>query len=79
MPSSPIVEVNNKLRTIVLGCALLPNEKAETFKWVFEQWMLAMDNVHPDNIMSDQDGGNFTSYLKGFPLTVHRCCFWHVK
>ncbi|KAM0920105.1 hypothetical protein ACQ4PT_007753 [Festuca glaucescens] len=44
MPFAPIVGVNNKLQTIVLGCALVPNEQAETFKWVFEQWMLAMDN-----------------------------------
>jgi hypothetical protein len=27
----------------------------QTFIWVFQQKMLAMDNVHPDNIMTYQD------------------------
>ncbi|XP_020169055.1 protein FAR1-RELATED SEQUENCE 5-like [Aegilops tauschii subsp. strangulata] len=55
MPFGPIVGINNHLQTISLGCALLPDENIETFKWVFEQWMVVMDNDHPKNIMTDQD------------------------
>ena len=36
MPFGPIVGINNHLQTISLGCALLPDETIETFKWVFE-------------------------------------------
>lgn len=79
MPFAPIVGVNNHLQTVVLGCALIPNEQIETFKWVFQQWLLAMDNVPPDNIMTDQDQAMANAIKELFPLSVHRCCFWHVK
>lgn len=79
MPFAPIVGVNNHLQTLTLGCALLPNEITETFKWVFQQWLLAMDNVPPDNIMTDQDAAIAAAISDVFPLAVHRCCFWHVK
>jgi hypothetical protein len=31
LPFAPIVGINNDLHTVVLGCALLPNETIETF------------------------------------------------
>jgi hypothetical protein len=41
---APIVGINNHLHTVVLGCALLPNETIERFSW---RWLLAMDNLAP--------------------------------
>jgi hypothetical protein len=35
LPFAPIVGMNNHAHTIVLGCALLPDETTETFAWVF--------------------------------------------
>jgi hypothetical protein len=78
MPFAPIVGINNHTHTIVLGCALLPDETIETFRWVFERWMIAMDNLAPDHIMTDQDQAMRTSISKIFPKTIHRCCFYHV-
>jgi hypothetical protein len=52
---APIVGINNHLHTIVLGCALLPKKTIETFSWVFQRWLLAMDNLAPRPIMIDQD------------------------
>ncbi|XP_044954744.1 protein FAR1-RELATED SEQUENCE 9-like [Hordeum vulgare subsp. vulgare] len=78
MPFSPIVGVNNHLQTIALGCALLPDETIDTFKWVFQQWMVAMDNEHPTNIMTDQDQAMATTIDQVFPNTCHRCCKFHV-
>ncbi|XP_037480348.1 protein FAR1-RELATED SEQUENCE 5-like [Triticum dicoccoides] len=78
MPFSPIVGVNNHLQTIALGCALLPDESIETFKWVFQQWMVAMDNDHPTNIMTDQDKAMATTIDDVLPNTCHRCCKFHV-
>jgi len=62
----------------VLGCALLPDETVETFKWVFEKWMIAMGNLPPDHIMTDQDQQMDTAIKKVFPNTIHRCCVYHV-
>ncbi|XP_073360058.1 protein FAR1-RELATED SEQUENCE 5-like [Aegilops tauschii subsp. strangulata] len=78
MPFSPIVGVNNHLQTIALGCALLQDETTETFRWVFEQWMVAMDIEHPTNIMIDQDQSMATTIEQVFPNICHRCCKFHV-
>ncbi|KAK1685421.1 hypothetical protein QYE76_046269 [Lolium multiflorum] len=64
LPFAPIVGINNHTHTIVLGCALLPDETTETFKWVFERWMLAMNQMHPDHIMTDQDQAMATAIDK---------------
>ena len=78
LPFAPIVGINNHTHTVCLGCALLPDETIETFKWVFQQWMLAMNNEHPLNIMTDQDQAMATAISMVFPDSTHRCCKWHV-
>ncbi|XP_073354749.1 protein FAR1-RELATED SEQUENCE 5-like [Aegilops tauschii subsp. strangulata] len=79
LPFAPIVGVNNHLQTVLLGCALVPNEQIETFKWVFQHWMIAMNNEHPLNLMTNQDKAMETAIKDVFPNTVHRCCKWHVQ
>ena len=79
MPFAPIVGVNNHLQTVLLGYALLPNEQIETFKWVFQHLLIAMNNEHPLNIMTDQDKAMETTISEALPNTVHRCCKWHVQ
>ncbi|KAF3774902.1 hypothetical protein EJ110_NYTH51967 [Nymphaea thermarum] len=32
------------VRTIIFSCALLVDEKRETFKWLFEEWLHCMGN-----------------------------------
>jgi hypothetical protein len=72
MPFAPIVGINNHTHTIILGCALLPDETIETFKWVFERWMMAMEDIHPDHIMTDQNQAMATAIDETFPTLVHR-------
>jgi hypothetical protein len=78
MPFAPIVGINNHMQSIMLGCALIPDEKKETFRWVFETWMDAMGQEHPTCIMTDQDAAMAGAIDDIFPGTVHRCCLWHV-
>jgi hypothetical protein len=78
MPFAPIVGINNHTHTIIPGCALLPDETIKTFKWVFERWMMAMEDIHPDHIMTDQDQAMTTAIDETFPASVHRCCVYHV-
>ena len=79
LPFTPIVGVNNHLQTGLLGCALVPNEQIETFKFVFQHWMIAMNNEHPLHLMTDQDKAMETTISEALPNTVHRCCKWHVQ
>ncbi|XP_020151662.3 protein FAR1-RELATED SEQUENCE 9-like [Aegilops tauschii subsp. strangulata] len=74
LPFAPIVGINNHKHTVCLVCALLPDETIETFKWVFQQWMLAMNNEHPLN----QDQAMAKAISMVFPDSTHRCCKWHV-
>jgi hypothetical protein len=78
MPFAPIVGINNHMQTIVLGCALLPDKTIETFKWVFERWMLAMEHIAPDHIMIDQDQAMATAISDTFPSAIHRCYLYHI-
>ena len=40
--------------------------------------MVAMDNEHPTNIMTDQDRAMATTIEQVFPNICHRCCKFHV-
>jgi hypothetical protein len=37
-----------------------------------------MDNLHPDHIMTDQDGAIDTVISNIFPNAIHRCCMFHI-
>jgi hypothetical protein len=40
--------------------------------------MMAMNDVPPDHIMTDQDQQMATAIESVFPNSVHRCCMYHV-
>ncbi|GKC71053.1 FAR1-related sequence 5-like protein [Tanacetum coccineum] len=54
-PFSPIVGVNHHGQSMIFGGALLENEKEETFKWIFKQFLKCMFNKCPSAIITDQD------------------------
>ncbi|GJW47168.1 FAR1-related sequence 5-like protein [Tanacetum coccineum] len=54
-PFSPIVGVNHHGQSIIFGGTLLENEKEETFKWLFKQFLKCMFNKCPSAIITDQD------------------------
>ena len=78
LPFAPIVGINNHTHTVVLGCALLPDETIETFEWVFKQVKIAANGLVPDHIMTDQDKAMATAIDNIFPESIHRCCIFHV-
>jgi hypothetical protein len=73
---APIVGINNHLQSILLGCALLPDETTETFVWMLEGLKEAMGGREPT--MTDQDKAMKAPIAIVFPKAVHRCCKWHV-
>jgi hypothetical protein len=40
--------------------------------------MMAMEDRHPDNVMTDQDQAMATAIDANFPALVRRCCVYHV-
>ncbi|XP_073358034.1 protein FAR1-RELATED SEQUENCE 5-like [Aegilops tauschii subsp. strangulata] len=78
MPFAPIIGVNGHSRTIVFGWALLQDEKADTFKWLFETFVDVMGGKKPRVVLTDQDAAMKKAVPKVFPDAFHRFCIWHV-
>jgi hypothetical protein len=55
MPFTPIIGINNYGRTIVLGCALLQDQRAETYKWMLQTFLQEMGGNMPSVIITNQD------------------------
>ena len=77
---SNFVGVNHHGQTILLGCALVSHETAETFEWLFKTWMSCMRGKAPAAIMTDQCAAMRKAIVEVFPMphTRHRWCMWHI-
>ncbi|KAF2294819.1 hypothetical protein GH714_020232 [Hevea brasiliensis] len=78
MPFATFVGVNHHGQSIMLGCALLSHEDVETFRWVFSTWLLAMVDIHPYAILTDQCESIKAAIKEVMPETRHRFCLWHI-
>jgi zinc finger SWIM domain-containing protein 3 len=54
MPFAPIPGTNHHRQTIIFGAALLFDESADSFVWVFSNFMKAMSGKQPITIFTDQ-------------------------
>nr|GMC82698.1 protein FAR1-RELATED SEQUENCE 5-like [Ipomoea batatas] len=75
MPFVPFTGVNHHHQSILFGCALLWEETVETFVWLLNTWLGAMDGCHPKTIITDQDAAITTAIARVFPNTAS---FLHV-
>ncbi|XP_020254149.1 protein FAR1-RELATED SEQUENCE 5-like [Asparagus officinalis] len=55
MPFAPFTGVNHHGQSTLFGYALLADEREETFKWLFSQWLKCMHGVAPKAIITNQD------------------------
>ncbi|XP_056691884.1 protein FAR1-RELATED SEQUENCE 5-like [Spinacia oleracea] len=80
LPFSNFVGVNHHEQTILLGCALLSHENAETFVWLFRAWLSCMGGKAPAAMMTDQDAAMRKAIRIAMPMphTRHRWCMWHI-
>ena len=74
MPLAPFIGVDHHRFSIFFGMALVQHEDAETFKWLFNTWLVAMYGKHPKSIITDQDRAMKKAIEMVFPNTKHRCC-----
>ncbi|XP_039804984.1 protein FAR1-RELATED SEQUENCE 5-like [Panicum virgatum] len=78
MPLAMFVGFNNKLQNVVFGQALLRDERADTFEWLFKQFRACMGGKDPIVIFTDQDSSIEKAINLVFQKTYHRYCRWHV-
>lgn len=69
--------VNNHFMPSIFGIALLSDETNETYEWVLETLLDAMNGKTPISIMKDGDNVMRNAIKKVFPGAVHRLCGWH--
>ena len=69
---------NHHGHTTIFGCALINDEKFETYKWVLEAFLEAMSNKHPKAVVTDGDGAMREAIKEVFPNATHRLCAWHL-
>ncbi|XBH81569.1 hypothetical protein VPH35_107109 [Triticum aestivum] len=80
MPFVPITGMNSRGRTIVLGCALLQDRKAETYKWMLETFLQEMGGGQiPRSVITSQDEAMAKAIAEVMPQARHRFCRWNGK
>ncbi|XP_021728386.1 protein FAR-RED IMPAIRED RESPONSE 1-like [Chenopodium quinoa] len=78
LPFTNFVGVNHHGQSILLGCALVSREDAETYTWVFRQWLASMGNRPPLAILTDQAASMRKGLVQTMPSSRHHWCIWHI-
>nr|XP_051211224.1 protein FAR1-RELATED SEQUENCE 3-like [Lolium perenne] len=79
MPFIPFVGLNNHRRTTVFGCAIVSDEKEETYVWLLQIFLKAMCQKKPLSVITDADSAMIRAIRTVFPNVWHRICSWHVE
>ncbi|XP_019451848.1 PREDICTED: protein FAR1-RELATED SEQUENCE 7-like [Lupinus angustifolius] len=74
MSFAPFIGVNHHRQSTLFGCALLADEREETFVWLFKQWLRCMWDKAPGAIITDQDVAIGNAIKRVFPHAHHRYC-----
>ncbi|KAL4278814.1 hypothetical protein GQ457_03G033600 [Hibiscus cannabinus] len=74
-PFVVLVGVNHHRNTVVFGCALIVNEKEDTYVWVLEQLIAAGDGYKPLTVITDRDKAMANAISKAWKELVckHDC------
>ncbi|XP_028076184.1 protein FAR1-RELATED SEQUENCE 5-like [Camellia sinensis] len=72
------VGFNHHRETVVFGAALLYDETAETFVWLFQTFLEAMSKKAPKTLFTDQNAAMAKAIPIVMPDTSHRLCTWHL-
>ncbi|XP_074266688.1 protein FAR1-RELATED SEQUENCE 5-like [Silene latifolia] len=78
MVFTPFTGVDNHKRSVTFCCAIIAKENHESFKWVFERFLIAMGGKEPEYIITDQDPGIIKSFPLVFKTARNRFCMWHI-
>ncbi|XP_075478992.1 protein FAR1-RELATED SEQUENCE 5-like [Primulina tabacum] len=69
---------NQHRGAVIFGAALLYDETASSFKWLFETFLEAHKQKKPLTIFIDQDQAIAKALLEVMPEVFHGFCTWHL-
>lgn len=77
-PFIPFIGVNHHKQSVIFGAALLYDETADTFKWLFRTFLKTMSGKQPMTILTDHDEAVAIGVASEIPDTTYRICAWHM-
>ncbi|XP_009801826.2 protein FAR1-RELATED SEQUENCE 5-like [Nicotiana sylvestris] len=78
-PLALFVGLNNHREMVIFGAALLYEESAESFEWLFNAFFRIMSAEKPKTFITDQDPAISFAVSLVMPQTYHRLCVWHLE
>ncbi|XP_021743293.1 protein FAR1-RELATED SEQUENCE 5-like [Chenopodium quinoa] len=78
MVFSPFTGVDNHGKCVTFGIGLLEKEDIESFEWLFETFLKAMNNCQPACIMTYQDPTMKVAIKNVLDKAKHRFYMWHI-
>ncbi|XP_020158086.1 protein FAR1-RELATED SEQUENCE 5-like [Aegilops tauschii subsp. strangulata] len=73
-----LVSFFKDMKSTTFVVALIRDEDAKSFKWLFDTFVRCMNNKHPTCILRDQCPSMAKAIPQSFPNTVHKLCRWHI-
>lgn len=77
-PFVPFIGVNHHKQITIFGAAFLYDETAESFKWLFNTFGIAMHGKLPKTILTDDSVAISSALAIVWPETAHRLCVWQI-
>ncbi|KAF7841343.1 protein FAR1-RELATED SEQUENCE 5-like [Senna tora] len=77
-PFEPFVGFNHHRQTVIFGAALLYDETAKSFEWLFKTFLKAMCGKKPKTIFTDEDAAMAKAISMILPDSYHRLCTCHL-
>ena len=79
MPFIPFVGLNNHRQTTVFACAIVSDEKQNTYKWLLKTFLKAMFQKMPKGVITDGDAAMIKAVAEVLVGVWHRVCSWHIE
>lgn len=77
-PLALFVGVNHHKQMVVFGAALIYDETAYSFRWVFRSFLEAVSGKRPATLLTDESAAILSAAASEFRGTPHRLCVWHL-
>ncbi|KAL3498511.1 hypothetical protein ACH5RR_041243 [Cinchona calisaya] len=69
---------NNHHQTTIFGCALLGDDTADTYLWMLETFLAAMNQKAPVSVIVNGEKAIEEAIEQTFPTSHHRICRWRL-
>ncbi|XP_073261514.1 protein FAR1-RELATED SEQUENCE 5 [Populus alba] len=76
---APLWGLNHHRQQVLFGCAFLLNESTDSFVWLLETFMEAMDRHQPKTIFTDENELMVDAVKAVLPDAEHRIGIWYIR